>query len=148
MKLERVEELCLNYLTQNSVALVPVNAMLEHCRRDPECAQLSLDELLDFLRHHELVHVVERPALDSDEEQELISDTGFDLGPRAILHSRMPSREEIAAAMQENLERMSTALASALREAERAEEDPATLRQIKEAIEKASALRGKIEEMF
>lgn len=148
MKLERVEELCLNYLEQNSVALVPVTLLLDHCRRDPDCAQLTQGELLEFLRHHELIHVVERTTNKSDEEMEMLSETGFDLGPRAILHSRMPTQEEIAAALQENLERMSTALSAALHEAEKAEEDPATLRQIKEAIEKASALRGKIEDLL
>lgn len=144
MQIERVEELCLNYLSQCTNPLVPINALLEHCRRDPLCAELQQAQLIDFLKHHELVHVVE-PADTNVLGPELFSGVGLNDGPQAILKSRFPSREEVGVTLQEHLKRMTSALATALEEAEREQCDPAALEQLREAMAKAQALKEKME---
>ncbi len=147
MNLERVEELCLNYLGQSSNPLVPLNTLLEHCRRDPLCAQLQEKELSEFLKHHELVHVVEAPEVET-QDAEFFAGMGIITGPRAILKGRFPSREEIAATLQEHLTRMTDALAAALEEAQREEFEPEAIRQLKEAMGKADALKDKVDKLL
>ena len=60
MSLEKIEERCLAYLRQASNPMVPVQTLLEYCQRDPDCGKLDFKELVDFLRPHELVHVVQQ----------------------------------------------------------------------------------------
>ena len=147
MNLERVEELCLNYLGQASNPLVSINSLLEHCRRDAACAELAFAELKDFLERHELVHVVAGPTAHGPEDLEALLAAGVDIGPRAILLTRMPSSGEVVRHLEENLANMVRALTSALDEAEKWE-DAESAKQVRVALERAHALEQKFKKMF
>jgi hypothetical protein len=147
MNLERVEELCLNYLGQASNPLVSINSLLEHCRRDAACAELAFADLKDFLEHHELVRVVEGPGAHASGDLEALLAAGVDVGPRAILLTRMPSSAEVVRHLEENLSSMVRALTAALDEAEKWE-DAESAKQVRTALERAHALEQKFKKMF
>jgi len=147
MNLERVEQLCLNYLRQATTSIVPVSTLLEHCHREPQCEDLTEQELLEFLRPHELVRIVDPPADAQELESEALRAAGFALGPRAILSTRVPTRDEFAGMMAEQLDTMTKALTEAIDEAEKGE-TPEMAIQMKEALIRAQVLREKLGELF
>ena len=147
MNLERVEELCLNYLRQSENPLVSVSKLLAHCQRDPACAHTNLGELLAFLRAHGQIHVMEGPDAGEAVDAKLLQQAGLDMGARAILDTRSPSKKEIAAMMGQQIEVMTTSLASALDEA-RKQEDLDREKQLTEALARAQALRERMQKFY
>jgi hypothetical protein len=142
MNLEDVEERCINYLRQAANPLVSVHTLLEYCRREPSCAELSEQELIDFLRPHELVRVVDPPPPEDPVQLGVYAESGLDMGPRAILKARMPSPREAATIMDSQLDNMLSALGKALEEADRAQQTEMAAR-IRETIQRTELLREK-----
>jgi len=147
MNLQRVEERCLFYLGEASNPLAPASALLEHCLRDDECAGLTQETLLDFLRAHELIHVVEGPDAHEAVGVHLFADAGFDMGPRAILNARIPSAQEMAVMLKEQLKVMTDALSSAMTEAKQLG-DESSIGHLADAVQRAQAIRDRIEKLF
>ncbi len=96
MNLERVEERCLKYLGQATDPLVPVGKLLEYCMREDPQSGLTGRVLLDFLRNHELVRVVDGPEMP---EPDCLATE-----PRAILAARLPDREELRRMLERQLD--------------------------------------------
>lgn len=147
MNLELIEEKCLNYLRQASNPLVPVNTLLEFCRREPECGKLELQELLDFLRPHELVKVVDGPDEGEAVDQETFDAAGINMGPRAILKSRVPTKEQMTDMIAAQMRNMTEMLVEALELAKKAQ-DEAHIQEIEAALQKSEALRQKMNKLL
>lgn len=147
MNLELVEQRCLKYLEQAATPLVPLRTLLAHVRKDEQFGDVSEQDLLSFLRKHEQVHVIEADA-DSDPEQaEAMAQGGFSQGPYIILRTRIPTKSEMALLIQEQLEKMITALEGALGEAIKSGDDE-NQRRVQELIERSQEFRDKLGEAF
>jgi len=147
MNLEHVEELCLNYLGQAANPLVPLNVLLEHCKRDAQCADLTMTDLKDFLEHHDAVHVLDEAVAKAPDDLDALRSLGVDTGPRAILMTRMPSQAEIIRNIGENLANMMQALNAAFADAGKVK-DVNNLEQIREALKRAQDLEAKFRDLF
>lgn len=147
MNLEKVEEKCLHYLQQASNPLVPVDTLLEYCRRDPECAKLERQELLDFLRPHAQVEVMEGPDMDEAIDPETFQAAGLQMGQRAIIKTRVPSREEMAEMLHEQVKDMTDVLVEALNQA-RNSKNRERVAQLEAALQKSEALRAKMNKLL
>jgi hypothetical protein len=145
MKLEVIEQKCLNYLKQVSNPLVDVNVLYGHVMEGPDTEGLSYVDLLDFLRHHELFKVMEPVgmAVDPDTEQ-MLGEAGLPVTPQVILCTRIPTQAELAQAIREQLGQMKSALVSAMREAAE-KEDPARKEKVQLALHKMQMLEEKLD---
>lgn len=147
MNLEKIEEKCLHYLSQASNPLVPVDTLLDFCQRDPECGKLDRKELLDFLRPHELVQVMEGPDVGAVIEQKDFAAAGINMGQRVILNTRFPAKEEMTEMLFEQLKDITDVLLAALEQA-RKSKDEARVAQLGEALKKSEALRLKMNKVL
>ena len=144
MNLEVVEQKCLNYLKQASNPLVDVDVLYRHVSQDGSAGALSRADLVDFLRHHELFKVMEPVGMAVDPETErLLGEAGLPAAPQAILCTRIPTQAELAEAIRQQLERMGSALVSALREA-REHDDEARAANIETALQRMQHLEQKL----
>ena len=143
MNMERAEELCLNYLRQSKNPLVPVGVLAEYCTREGGEDGISVGELLPFLRRHGEVQVMEGPAKDEVIGPELFTAAGLDMGPRAILNTRIPAPSDMGAMLSAQAKAMTDVLrpAIAVAEKENAHERAEALRS---ALAKAEAMRARI----
>lgn len=147
MNLEKIEEKCLHYLREASNPLVPVDTLLEFCRRDPECGKLDRKELLDFLRPHAQIEVMEGPAMGEVIDRQTFESAGINMGQRAIIKTRFPSKEEMTEMLFEQLKDMTDVLVEALNAAKK-EKDDARIDQLQTALAKSEALRQKMNKLL
>ena len=147
MNLEKIEEKCLNYLAQASNPLVPVDTLLAFCQRDPECGKLSRQDLLDFLRPHAQIQVMEGVDMGGAIDPQTFAAAGINMGQRAILNTRVPSREEIAEMLFEQLRDMTDLLVDSLTQA-KAAKDTERIVQLELALQKSEALRLKMNKLL
>lgn len=147
MNLERAEQICLSYLGQADSPLVPVHTLVERCRRDEQCAGMSEQDLLPFLRTHELILVVEGPGADDASATAAFSALGLEMGPRAILKTRIPPPQEMLRVIEDQLEQMAAAITKAVAYAE---EEGATegAAQLRSALERTDALRARMQKLL
>jgi len=141
MNLEQVEQHCLRYLEQASNPMVPVHTLMAHLATHEEFADVTEQDLLAFLRKHEMVRVIEAGLPDG------VEDTGAGAGPRVILKTRIPTKQEMEGLIQEQLHRMTAALQGALEEAVRAGDDESRQR-VEELLEKSQDFKKKIDDAF
>ncbi len=143
MNLEDIERKCLTYLEQSQNPIVPLDALLRFLRRSEEHSALSEKDLLDFLRPHELFHVVEPMSLDDDTQREL-AEAGLAMRPSVMLFSRVPTSQQVKESMLANVDQLTQALEMALDEA-RAARDRDKARRVRETIKRAKMLRQRID---
>lgn len=113
MSLEALESSCLEYLAEAKNPVVSVNTLLEFCRRVPAMAQVSRDIVLDFLRNHEDVEVLEAPTPEEMAGAEELLGTAIPADERAVLKRRIPTQREMHAIMAVQLQEMRATLADA-----------------------------------
>lgn len=143
MNLERVEERCLSFLAQTSSPLTPVRVLLEVCQRDESGRDLTLPMLLDFLRSHAEIQVLEGPTEDERVNADDFAEVGLDMGPRAILRTRIPDPRDMLAMLGAQIATMKEVLGKALAGLEGNGEDP-RLDLLKEALERAKTLEARL----
>jgi len=140
MSIERVEKICLEFLRSEANPLVPVSIVYEKCIEEESVRDMLTEQaLLDFLRGHRDVIVVE--GLDDDAPVSLntFDRAGLIMGPRAILKSRMPTQTEMKDMFQMQLQVMRDNLMQALHYAkEKNDED--MVRKIERALENADSI--------
>jgi hypothetical protein len=96
MSLEALEELCLNFLKESENPLVPLSYLYAHCvEHASDNHALSPEYLLDFLKNHNELLVLESDdkSLLIDEDQ--FFDAGIVMGTRVILKRRLPDRNAL-----------------------------------------------------
>jgi len=147
MNLELVEQRCLKYLEQAASPMAPLRTILAHLWKDEEFADVTEQDLLSFLRKHEQVHVIEADADTDPEQAQTMADAGFSQGPYVILRARVPTKSEMAALIQGQLEKMTGALERALDEAVNVG-DGEGQRRIQELLEKSREFREKLGKAF
>lgn len=140
MNLERLEELCLNLLSQSTQPVVSVDALLIHCRHDESLKSVSRKDLLDFLRKHHEVTVLEDMEAG---EAALLQAAGVETGVRAALNARLPSRLEMTGIILQQIDQMQISLNGALSHAQ-ATGDSSRAAQIQQALHRAEILREKV----
>lgn len=140
MSLEAIEEQALNYLAQVSNPLVRIEVLLAHLRDRGLAESMNPNELKNFLSRHERVRIME-PAVsapsmgtDSDEPE----------GAYAILTTRVPTPEQLAAMMLEQLHTLEQALISA-RQAAIEDGDTARVGPLDEALRRVAALHKRLD---
>jgi hypothetical protein len=146
MNLELVETKCVNYLKQTQNPLVPVSILLSHLRQDALCSDITEQELLEFLRPHELFKVVEPPDRDEEEIEDLDA-VGIPSGPRVILNTRVPTPAEISDLLGKQMQTMTDALYRALAEATQSG-DTESCERISEILSRAEQLQQQIEDVL
>lgn len=146
MNLERVEELCLRHLAQATNPLVPLEKLLAACQRDPDLAGLTLRALLDFLRPHAEIEVVDGMQRDEAGMPDLLAAAGIQMGPRAILKKRMPTANQLKEMLAMQVANMVEALDTA-RELAVSAGDWERIEEIDEALARAKTLSSRVNKM-
>ena len=147
MNLELVEQRCLKYLEQAASPLVSLRTLLAHVWKDEQFADATELDLLSFLRKHEQVHIIEADANTDPEQAEAMTEAGFSQGPYVILRTRIPTKAEMAALIQEQLNKMISALEGALDEAINSG-DSENQRRVQELLERSQEFREKLNEVL
>lgn len=144
MNLEDVEQKTLAYLKQAGNPLVRLDTLHRRLKRELELGAYSLSDLRAFLENHELFRVIE--TLPAEEGLgEALEQAGFLNEPCVILDTRLPTREQMASMMLEEIDRLGQALATALTEA-RQDGDASREEHIKRALARTSKLQKRIVE--
>lgn len=144
MNLEEIEEKAIQFLKQVSNPLVHVDMLQTHLEN--ECADYSLtkDRLLEFVDRHEQFKLFESAQLkDAPAITDPLAQEGFLGGPYVILESRVPTPDQLAAMMIEQLKQLGEALAQALAHA-REDNDISQQESIQIALKRTSTLLKKI----
>ena len=148
MNLEAIEQKCLSYLKQVSNPLVPVENLMNHLRADEDCPEFNEQQFIEFLRDHELIMLVEPPHADeAPEVAEELGSMGIPVGPRVILTTRLPTKEELAGMVARSLQRMTNALAGAMNEA-RETGDTESEDEVLDILARAERLKRMTREAF
>jgi len=118
MQLEMVEQRCLTYLQQVSNPIVPFSRLLAYLRQFADCGEVGEDDLAEFLDKHELFRLFNPLPMDPAQARVV----GLSTERRVILKTRVPTRAEAYASMNEILDSMSGALGAAIRDANERED--------------------------
>ena len=147
MNLEAIEQKCVAFLQQAENPLASVEQLLHHLHEKPEFATLSQDELLGFLRDHEQFKMVEPVGLGGmgGAASELEA-TGLSMSPRVILRTRIPTPEQLMAQMTDEMEKLTGALTTALRDAKDAGEAE-RVRNLMKVLYRAQELRARLDDL-
>lgn len=136
MSLEQLETTCLDYLAEVKNPVVPVDILLEFCRRQPALAQASRAVLLEFLRNHEDVQVLEAPTPEEIAGAQELLGTSIPMDERAVLKRRIPTQREMHALMALQLQEMKATLENATGETE----DPERRAELERAVARTEQL--------
>lgn len=128
---------------QVSNPLAPVENLVRHLRTRAPCPEFTEEQLLEFLRNHELFRVIEPPESDQDSNvTRQLTELGVPSGPRVVLATRFPTSAQIAGMIQEQLDAMTDALAKAMAEAKE-KGDTETEDRVLDALVRAEKLKKK-----
>ncbi len=144
MQLESIEEKALNYLGQVSNPLVRIDVLHAHLMDADSIEAILLSDLEEFLAHHELIRVIKALPQEADgAAEELVPGDGA--GPRSyvILNTRVPTGQQTAAMMLDQLNSMHEALCTAQAQA-RNNADFDRLGKIDDAIGRIDGLIQKL----
>ena len=124
MNLEALEQECLSYLKQVTNPLVPLRHLLRHLRDKPDLADFDEQDLIAFLRNHELFRIIEPLELPQGiHSAEALTQLGVDREPSIILITRVPTPQDLLNMAKDELGRMREVLAKALEETRREEDN-------------------------
>ena len=146
MRLERIEKVCLEFLRNSANPLVPVQVLHETCLAEGE-AGLDCEALAKFLSEHAEIMVIDGSSEELPLPEEAFRQAGVHLGSRAILKSRLPSRQEIQEMFQQQVEHMRANLLEAIRKAT-ALGDGAAVKDLESALERSYELEKKVKTHF
>jgi hypothetical protein len=140
--LEAVELRCLTYLRQAAQPMVPVEKLYRHCVREIDPMPLDREGLLEFLRNHGGISVVDGIGGNAAVPPAWFAEAGIDMGPRAAVNERLPSRPEMIRMMAAQVNDLKQALAKA-----EAGAGPEKLETIAAVRQRADALLDKLKYM-
>ena len=144
MDLEAVEQKALAYLQQVSNPLVRIEVLFAHLQEYDTTRAITLSELKDFLANHELFRVIEPLRPEGDAEAiELPHENGLASSPYVILDTRVPTGQQMAAMMLEQLNSLHEALLTARTKA-RDRGDIPQMNRIGAAIHRIATLRDRL----
>lgn len=147
MSIERVAEVCLDVLRQQENPLVPVSYLFQHCVQEASVSSVLTEaSLLEFLRSHADVVVVEGVTEEAPVPSDEFDLAGIAMGPRAILKSRMPTREEMKDMFQMQLAVMRDNLMQALQNAKE-NNDEVLINKIEATLENTDAIGERLSDL-
>lgn len=145
MNLETVEQRCVAYLRDVQKPFVMISQLLDVVHEDEDLRELDKAQLLDFLRNHELFTVLDPISLPEDpEELEELRRAGMMTEPGVMLTSRVPSKEELFTAMEQQMGTMLNALESALSQAR--DNDPSLAMRVQSILKRARDIQHQLED--
>lgn len=146
MNLESIEQRCLAYLQEAQKPMVPIAQLLRVVHEDEDSVGVTENELLAFLREHELFTVIEPQGLtESGGDVKELEAAGFMTTPSVILTTRLPSKNELAEAMQQQMGTMLNALEAAMNQA-RGENNPRLAMEVQAILKRARELQQKMDD--
>ncbi len=146
MNLESIEQRCLAYLQEVSKPMVPIAQLLRVVHEDEDSAHVTENDLLAFLRKHELFTVIEPQGLaESGGNANELEAAGILTSPSVILATRLPSKNEMVEAMQQQMGTMLNALEAAVSQA-RGENNPRLAMEVQAILKRARELQQKMDE--
>lgn len=144
MQLELIEEKALNYLGQVTNPLVRIDVLHAHLMEADSVEAILPSDLEEFLAHHELIKVIKPLPQEADGTT---AEPGPDdaSGPFSyvILNTRVPTEQQTAAMMLDQLNSMHEALAIAKAQA-RDNADFNRLAEVDDALERVEGLIQKL----
>lgn len=144
MNFEDIEKTSIAYLTQSANPLVRISVLHAHISSKYKDKSPSAQEYTDFLTNHSEIKVMDPlSTIQNENTAEALSEAGFTTTPCAILDSRVPSSQNLAAAMLDQLDSMTNALSRALQEA-RSDDDTEKAHGIYETLVRTSKMKEKI----
>jgi hypothetical protein len=146
MNLEQLETQCRNYLANAANPLVPVDILLKHLRKQDTLDLLTPEHLLSFLRGHHEFELLGGPDDADPIRQDDFAAVGILMGPRAILKTRIPDSNGLAALLVLQLEALEEMLGKALMGALGDSED-ARAAALREALGRARDLKQKMKSL-
>lgn len=147
LSIERIEQRCLSYLRQVKNPLVPIKNLLDYCQRDEACKSVEEAPLLQFLRNHGDIEVLDGPLPGEELGTELLGQAGIEMGIRVILKDRIPSRREMEVLLVSQVHTMQQELARALSDAIDAGNEE-RIPRLREALQRADAMRERVAEVM
>ena len=146
MNLESIEQRCLAYLQEMQKPMVPIAQLLRVVHEDEDSADVTEHELLGFLRKHELFTVIEPQGLaEFGGDTHDLEAAGIMTSPRVILTTRLPSKGELAEAMQQQMGTMLNALEAAMNQA-RGGNNPRLAMEVQAILKRARELQQKMDD--
>ncbi|MCK5863147.1 MAG: hypothetical protein KAH38_11720 [Candidatus Hydrogenedentes bacterium] len=146
MSIERVEEVCLKALRQAVNPLMPVSMLFQKCEEEKVSGVLTEDLLLEFLREHADIVVVDGINDTDPVDCGKFDPAGVMMGFRAILKKRMPTHDEMKDMFQMQLEQMRSNLLQAM-ETAKENKDTRAIKEIEAAIENTSSLGERLSDL-
>lgn len=141
MNLEQIEKRCLEMLKYSQRALVPFSNILACVREEPESAQVKPEELLTFLRNHELFKVFD-PIFPFQRSPLGNGETTLFNEPSVALCTRLPSKREIEDLMAQQLDVLIRTLEEALEEGNSDDSERET--KLNDLLARAYSLRERL----
>lgn len=146
MRLEHVEEICLNFLRQTMNPLTQVELLYNMCVADPQVGDsLTRDALIQFLRGHADLLVVDGVGTDDLVDRSGLEDAGISTGPCVILKSRVPTRAEMVDMVRQQIADMRRHLYDALNAAKQ-HCDAKAIAEIESVLERTETIEERIED--
>jgi hypothetical protein len=138
------------FLKEEDEFLIPVVKILEMIKEEKRQFDSDLSEVLDLLRGDERFKVYDVSDNENtwpDEEDIAMRELGFYKGPRVMLTSRTPSKEEFLQTMKEKMDKSLIALKKAyeVRPEEMSDKEEEEFLKI---MKKTKELKEKIDENF
>ena len=146
MSLEAIEEKCIAYLQEVSNPLVPVDRLTSYLGREKVLEGMSESELLEFVKEHDQFSVI-APAgvIDNPAVALMMSAMDLNTKPYVILKSRVPSDADIAASLDDQLQKMTDALVTAAQEARDSNQED-RVQKIETMLHRITTARGNLKE--
>ncbi len=114
LNIEEIERRCLAYLKQTPNITVTFESLVRYLRNDETCPTFEEGRLLEFLRDHELFHVIELPDTLDEMTKAKMADLDIDTGPRVALGTRVPTGDQASWLVLQQISTLREALARAV----------------------------------
>jgi hypothetical protein len=145
MDLEAVERKCLAYLKQVQNPLVPISQLFRHLTLDESLVLPSEAQFIAFLREHELFKVIDPVGLAADSAgAKSMQEAGLNAEPFVVLCTRVPTENDLADMLRDQMRQIVSALFVATRQAQESGNEEYYARA-KELLQRASTLEGQLD---
>jgi len=143
MELEPIEQECLRFLGESQQPLVPLDRLMMELHRTFPGVNIPEELLLQFLRSHQDVVVLEGLGNLGPVTEEDFAEAGFYMGPRVVLRSRVPASRDLSVHLLEQMNALETLLAKML-ESARQGRNPVRAEAVEKALIQLSELRARL----
>ncbi len=144
MNFEEIERASITYLKQSTNPLVKISVLHAHVPSKAKGQAPTTQKYSAFLSSHSEIKVMDPlAAIQNEDTADSFEAAGFATTPCAILATRVPNSQDLAAAMLEQLESMTNALSRALEEA-RTTGDTEKAHDIYETLSRTSKMKEKV----